>query len=505
MRSEAASAPERQIERQIVEFVDAEPRGVATAAEELRQEDHRHAFEHRGAVLVCGGADRQHEPRDAARQVAGASLRGLAALVNRSLLTSHPDNGRYALHELLRQYAEEKLEADWAAKTAVQQAHATYYANLMQQSWADFSTVNHMTAKVAIEQDIENIRAAWHHHVAENNGRELLKFLDSFWLICEIRGWYQVAIPLFEEAMAAANSVADEDLALLIRGKALGFLGFFTTILGQPEQGLTLGEEGIALIRPLNQPEALMFAFYCMTLTYMYLGDYEQTLTVAQTVRQIGRTTDDQWIPGNSLTYTATALLYQGKLVEAQQVSDEIIQKHTQGFGNDVGFVWAALVRGQAALTQGHYAEAKPFFERGIEVAQRINYRRPLQQAYDNLGDAAFFLAEYAQAERCFRRSLEISEEIDQTREMLCAMCDLARVWAAQGRKAEAVELTAVILAHPLRHLVPLLRLERAAFGETAERLRANLEAELEPDVYQAAWQRAQLLTLETAVAQLLR
>src|SRR3546814_3949333 len=33
-------------------------------AEELREEDHRHAFEHRGAVLVRGRTDGQHETRD---------------------------------------------------------------------------------------------------------------------------------------------------------------------------------------------------------------------------------------------------------------------------------------------------------------------------------------------------------------------------------------------------------------------------------------------------------
>jgi tetratricopeptide (TPR) repeat protein len=114
-------------------------------------------------------------------------------------------------------------------------------------------------------------------------------------------------------------------------------------------------------------------------------------------------------------------------------------------------------------------------------------------------------LAEYDQAERCFRRSLEISEEIDQTREMLAALYDLARVWAAQGRIAEAVELSAVILHHPLRDLVPLLRIEQAPFSETAERLRASLEAELEPDAYQAAWPRGKILPLETAVGRLLR
>ena len=47
-------------------------------AEELREEDDRHALEHRRAILVGGGADGQHEARDPARKLR-ASLRRPAA------------------------------------------------------------------------------------------------------------------------------------------------------------------------------------------------------------------------------------------------------------------------------------------------------------------------------------------------------------------------------------------------------------------------------------------
>ena len=46
--------------------------------------------------------------REAAEQVAGANLRILLSLVNKSLLQRQVENGRYQVHELLRQYAAEK-------------------------------------------------------------------------------------------------------------------------------------------------------------------------------------------------------------------------------------------------------------------------------------------------------------------------------------------------------------------------------------------------------------
>ena len=47
--------------------------------------------------------------RDAALQITGTNLRALTLLVNKSLLRRDNDSGRYEIHELLRQYAEEKL------------------------------------------------------------------------------------------------------------------------------------------------------------------------------------------------------------------------------------------------------------------------------------------------------------------------------------------------------------------------------------------------------------
>jgi predicted ATPase len=52
----------------------------------------------------------------AATSVAGADLHSLIALVEKSLLSRNPNSGRYELHELLRQYAGEELEATGESK-----------------------------------------------------------------------------------------------------------------------------------------------------------------------------------------------------------------------------------------------------------------------------------------------------------------------------------------------------------------------------------------------------
>src|SRR5207248_1748334 len=80
--------------------------------------------------------------REAAEQIAGASLTLLGSLMAKSLLR-RPATGRYDLHELVRQYAAAHLDvaglesdgladqlAAQSATFSTQQAHATYYLAL---------------------------------------------------------------------------------------------------------------------------------------------------------------------------------------------------------------------------------------------------------------------------------------------------------------------------------------------------------------------------------------
>jgi predicted ATPase/DNA-binding CsgD family transcriptional regulator len=65
--------------------------------------------------------------RDAADKVAGADLPTLQALINKSLLQRNA-HGRYDIHELLRQYGEEHLNAS-QQEAAARTAHMTYYSD----------------------------------------------------------------------------------------------------------------------------------------------------------------------------------------------------------------------------------------------------------------------------------------------------------------------------------------------------------------------------------------
>ena len=67
--------------------------------------------------------------REAAEAITSASLMTLAALVDKSLLRTN-GNGRYDMHDLLRQYGDEQLQASGTANS-VRDTHSQYYLELL--------------------------------------------------------------------------------------------------------------------------------------------------------------------------------------------------------------------------------------------------------------------------------------------------------------------------------------------------------------------------------------
>ncbi len=125
--------------------------------------------------------------REAAQQVAGASLRELVALVNKSLLHRAP-TGRYEVHELLRQYAEEKLDRDAAAGEAARDRHCAYYTAALEQWEADLKGPRQRVALAEMDAELENARMAWEWAAEQGQVERLLRGHVAL-------GAYEAAIP----------------------------------------------------------------------------------------------------------------------------------------------------------------------------------------------------------------------------------------------------------------------------------------------------------------------
>jgi len=124
--------------------------------------------------------------RDAALGVTGATLHTLAGLVIKSLLRRNAESGRFTIHELLRQYAEGRLDLADSVES-VRDAHSAHYAEFLQQRELDLKGRRQTGALNEIEADIENIRAAWLWALYRKNEAAINPAVESLTLFCEMR------------------------------------------------------------------------------------------------------------------------------------------------------------------------------------------------------------------------------------------------------------------------------------------------------------------------------
>ena len=93
--------------------------------------------------------------------MAGATLPILSSLVDKSLL-SVTSSGRYAIHELQRQYAAERLAEAPDLQAKVCDEHSTYYLKFVARPAIQYLAPGNRELLAEIEAEIDNILAAWY-------------------------------------------------------------------------------------------------------------------------------------------------------------------------------------------------------------------------------------------------------------------------------------------------------------------------------------------------------
>jgi len=249
----------------------------------LLTEREREVFQ--GLSVFHGGFTRQ-----AAEQVADASLHELKALMDKSFLQLMP-SGRYEMHELLRQYAAQKLEGSPGVRKAVHERHSAYYTDVLQQWQADQKGRQQPAPLAWMEADSENIRAAWDWAVEQEQVERLDRAMEDL-------AWFYHDCGRYQEGEAAVRAAADRlavpanlspqasyhGVALAHRlrvlARALSWQSLFSRALGCRELATQLQQRSLALLerpeladRDTRRERAALFRHMGYTVV---MSDYER-------------------------------------------------------------------------------------------------------------------------------------------------------------------------------------------------------------------------------------
>ncbi len=133
-----------------------------------------------------------------AQAVTGASQFVLATLVDKSLFAVAAD-GRYDLHERLRQYLLDKLCQDLSVYHAANDLHGQAYLTLLQIDPAEFYK---QTTLQRLTEDFDNIHAAWHWAVDHAHWSAIRRARRELHIFCLCKIWFPEENEFYERTIS---------------------------------------------------------------------------------------------------------------------------------------------------------------------------------------------------------------------------------------------------------------------------------------------------------------
>ena len=421
--------------------------------------------------------------REAADAVAGASLRDLATLANKSLVSANPDTGRYTVHELLRQYAEVELQSDPEQYRRILGAHADYYGDLMEEAFALAERDDELMLTI-VEQDLDNVRSAWRHLLATQNGPGAFKMVPALWMVHEIRGWVASAVELFDEALDAFDEGSDDQAIGAARALASACQAWFLALQGEQERGIAAADQANEVLRIFGDSDALCIAMMCRMINVVYLGRIDDWIAVADEGAALGDAIDRPYWSGSFKQWRGGAALATGDLDTASRVLGEakvIFEK----LGAQYWMAGNLNHRAQVAFAEGRIDDAVDLFSRSTAGGRELGAVRIELMSQGGLGEANLAAGNLEAAESAFIDSLATAEQMGTVREMLNLIGKVAQIRAATEKQQEAVALLATVVADPASAYPAMF--QSVPITEVASEALTELEKELEPDVYAAA------------------
>ncbi len=389
--------------------------------------------------------------REAVSLVAEANLPVLLALANKSLLRQRND-GRYEIHELLRQYGEDQLKQHPQVEQETHTQHAAFYALFLKRYEAQLKDAQ-TEALRETAAELENIRIAWRWAAEQRHWDTIGAGINSMFAFFASTGRAREADTLFNDAAAQAERAAGEhdddrqrEIAL---GKLLGARGGFLFRLGFYEQATAVLERSIVMLRRYHEPAALALSLNLLAATVHLLGQYEKECQLLRESITQGRAASDDWIVAYSLNDLGMALFLLGKTDEAEPLSRESLAIF-QRLGDRRGLAFTFNNLGFFAQQRGDYADAEQLYSESLQIRRAIGDQWGVATVLIQLGVTVGATEATLQRSRAYLlESLQRAREVRSLPTMLDGLVELAATLGCEGDLEQAHMLLAACLQHP--------------------------------------------------------
>jgi predicted ATPase/transcriptional regulator with XRE-family HTH domain len=190
---------------------------------------------------------------ETARIVAGAEPATLAALADAALVRRAASDaaGRFTLHELVRQYAAEQLDADPIASAATVARHAAHFAERLRGLVRELQSGAQPLALARLSPDLDDVWGAWSWAVQQRNVAALLEMARGIVTLCEDLGRLADGQRLLGEAVATLEG--DGQCSRETLGELRSWYGYFLGRCGRAATAEAQLHDALATLPPEAQ------------------------------------------------------------------------------------------------------------------------------------------------------------------------------------------------------------------------------------------------------------
>jgi predicted ATPase len=386
--------------------------------------------------------------RQAAEAVAGVSLRRLQDLVRKSFLQHQPApstlpsmGGRYDIHELLRQYAAEKLAESPSTWESAHEHHSAHYAGALQRWATELKGPERQAVLSEMDADIDNLRVAWRWAADHGHVERMDQALEGFQLFFWLRGRYLEGEAAMGEATRGLDPVTDALDELRVRARASIWQSQFCYVLGNREQANELQKQVLAL---LDRPEMIghetrleRALLLLATARTQWWSDQQRASRLLKQAIPLLRELDDTWRVAEALAMLGRGAVFSGAVDKGVRWLQESMALY-RNLGDDSGCATSMAYLSNAALTAGRTDEAEDLARQAAQLSLQRGSRAEYVHKLGVLGYCLVMVGKYAEAHEVLEECIKIRQGEEARYHNAHTRSSLSGASLHLGRYAEA-------------------------------------------------------------------
>jgi predicted ATPase/uncharacterized protein HemY len=409
--------------------------------------------------------------REAASEVAGATIPMLASLVDKSLLRVLP-NGRYDRHSLLYQFTQEKLAERPDEQTQIETKHTDFYLGFAEEAEPRLQGKEQVRWFGRLSEEMDNFREAFRNLEAKGATETALRLATALGYFWGTQGYYtegyeyltmflpktsshsvteakalflagdlawvqsdhETAQTLLEQSLAIAKDLGEKSLW----AKSLRALGLIAQVnRGDPEGARSCYESALELAKESKDKAAAAAILRSLGTLNNEGANYQRARLYYEESAALSDALGDDHSRAKALVSLATVLSYLGEFAEAHSLNEQCLELF-RAVGDTHGEGISLLNLGVDAAQRGDIPQEIERYQGSLELFRRLGDKRMVSHLLNNLAGSLQKRGDASEARELLEESLTIQGAVGDVSLASHALNLLGSVFVDQGKPEEA-------------------------------------------------------------------